>query len=124
MVSQKVLSKAVERKLGGISLLPPQRPRRDKTGRPKREQPMAHQAPHNRLGETKPPGMEEPDRQRANASEERMRHAEEWVDQIGARVGEATAYLGHQLLRLGARLREEAEDIWAEAQNLRRGQRS
>jgi TolA-binding protein len=57
------------------------------------------------------------------AADEPMRRAEELVDRIGARVGEITAMLGHQLLRLGARVREEAEDIWAEAQNLRRGQR-
>lgn len=55
--------------------------------------------------------------------DDRLRRAEEWVDRIGVRVGEATAFLGHQLLRLSARVREEAEDIWAEAQNLRRGQR-
>jgi hypothetical protein len=95
---------------------------------------MAHQEAHNRFGDAKAPGAAEgatkqstqqgPDRQAAERPEDdTMRRAEEWVDRIGARVGEATAFLGHQLLRLGARVREEAEDIWAEAQNLRRGQR-
>ena len=79
---------------------------------------MAHQAAHNRLGEGQAPQAN--DRQPSKTSEDRMRRAEEWVDQIGARVGEVTAFLGHQLLRLGARVREEAEDIWAEAQDLRR----
>jgi hypothetical protein len=57
------------------------------------------------------------------AAEDRIRRAEEMVDRIGMRVGELTAAFGHQLLRFGARVREEAEDIWAEAQNLRRGPR-
>jgi hypothetical protein len=56
------------------------------------------------------------------AADDRVRRAEELVDRIGVRVGEITASLGHQLLRLGARVREEAEDIWAEAQSLRRRQ--
>jgi hypothetical protein len=87
---------------------------------------MAHQAAHNRFGEAKAPGETEAARNEPSQEcpdDDRMRRAEEWVDRIGARVGEATAFLGHQLLRFGARLREEAEDIWAEAQNLRRGQR-
>jgi hypothetical protein len=98
---------------------------------------MADQAAHNRFGEMRTPGSAEGERRTINEAgeqgsnrqaagfpeEERMRRAEEWVDRIGARVGEATALLGHQLLRLGARVREQAEDIWAEAQNLRRGQR-
>jgi hypothetical protein len=94
---------------------------------------MTHQAGHNRFGETKGPGGAEAEGRAAketpqqgadrSVEDERMRRAEEWVDRLGARVGEATAFLGHQLLRLGARVREEAEDVWAEAQNLRRGQR-
>ncbi len=58
------------------------------------------------------------------ASRQAMQRAEELVDQFAERVGYYTGVLGHQLLRLVARAREEAEDIWAEAQNLRRGQQS
>jgi hypothetical protein len=63
------------------------------------------------------------DRAAQEAADDRIRRAEELVDRIGMRVGEVTSFLGHQLLKLGARVREEAEDIWAEAQNLRRGSR-
>jgi hypothetical protein len=53
-----------------------------------------------------------------------VQRAEEIVDQLGARIGHYATVLGHGLLRLAARAREEAEDIWAEAQNVRRGGRS
>jgi hypothetical protein len=51
-----------------------------------------------------------------------MQRAEELVDQIGERIGHYATVFGHGLLRFAARAREEAEDIWAEAQNIRRGQ--
>jgi len=46
--------------------------------------------------------------------------AEEVVDRLGQRAGQIGAEVGQHLLRLAARAREEAEDIWAEAQNIRR----
>ncbi len=52
--------------------------------------------------------------------DETIRRAEEMVDRVGEQVGQWTSRLGHQLLRFGARAREEAEDMWAEAQDLRR----
>jgi len=45
--------------------------------------------------------------------------AEEMVDRLAERVGHWTSVVGRKLLWLGARAREEAEDIWAEAQNIR-----
>src|SRR5262249_38190910 len=54
------------------------------------------------------------------AREQAMERAEELVDQIAERVGYYTGVVGHQILKLAARAREEAEDIWAEAQSLRR----
>jgi hypothetical protein len=56
--------------------------------------------------------------------DETVRRAEEVIDQVADRVGEFTTYLGRQILRLGARAREEAEDMWAEAQSIRRGRQS
>ncbi len=47
--------------------------------------------------------------------------AERIVDDVADRVGRWTATAGHALLRWTARAREEAEDIWAEAQAVRRG---
>jgi hypothetical protein len=47
--------------------------------------------------------------------------AEEVVDRIAEKVANFTSLFGRQLLRLGARVREEAEDMWAEAQSIRRG---
>ncbi len=49
-----------------------------------------------------------------------MERAEEMVDRIAEKVGQYTSIFGRQLLRLGARAREELEDMWAEAQEIRR----
>jgi len=53
-------------------------------------------------------------------ADERMARAEQMVDQLAEKVGRFTSVLGRRILWLGARLREEAEDIWAEAQSIRR----
>jgi hypothetical protein len=55
------------------------------------------------------------------AREEAMHRAEELADQLGERVGAYASWLGQQVLKLGARVKEEAADIWAEAQHLARG---
>jgi hypothetical protein len=47
---------------------------------------------------------------------------EEMMDQFGKKVGSMTSQLGQQLFRWGAHLREAAEDCWAEAQSIRRGE--
>ena len=49
--------------------------------------------------------------------------AEEMVDRLAEKVAHFTAAFGRQILRLGARVREEAEDMWAEAQSIRRGEK-
>ena len=49
-----------------------------------------------------------------------MEHAEEVVDRLGQRAGQMGSEVGQRLLRLAARAREEAEDILAEAQSMRR----
>ena len=48
--------------------------------------------------------------------------AEVLVDQMGERLGHFLSIAGHQLRKATARAREEAEDIWAEAQSIRRGE--
>jgi hypothetical protein len=45
--------------------------------------------------------------------------AEVLVDQWGERVGRFLSSAGYQLRKAAARAREEAEDIWAEAQTIR-----
>jgi hypothetical protein len=47
---------------------------------------------------------------------------EEFMDQVGKKVGSFTSTLGKHLFRLGAHAREAAEDCWAEAQSIRRGE--
>ena len=47
--------------------------------------------------------------------------AEELVDQLGKRIGHYGALTSLQVLRATARVREEVEDMWAEAQNIRQG---
>jgi hypothetical protein len=48
-----------------------------------------------------------------------MERAEVLVDVFGTRLGQWTNSLGDGLRRLWARTREEGEDIWAEAQDIR-----
>ena len=50
--------------------------------------------------------------------------AEVLADQLARKVAALTATVGRGLFRFGARLREEAEDVWAEAQNIRHGKKS
>ena len=52
-----------------------------------------------------------------------VERAEELADRIGERVGHFAAVIGRNILQLAARAREEAEDIWAEAQEIRRRRR-
>jgi hypothetical protein len=60
---------------------------------------------------------EAPDERPLRSAAER---AEEIVDHLAPMVGRLAALAGLQILKLAARAREEAEDIWAEAQSLRR----
>ena len=62
-------------------------------------------------------------RQRRNAGEEvdpAMARAEELVDQMGQRVGHFLLQARRYSQKAVALAREEAEDIWAEAQHIRR----
>ncbi len=45
--------------------------------------------------------------------------AEELVDRLGQRLSHFTSLASLQIQRAAARAREEAEDMWAEAQNIR-----
>src|SRR5579883_1446263 len=53
-----------------------------------------------------------------------MRRAEELVDRWGEKVGRYATTVGHAFLRWATRAREEAEDIWAEAQAVHEGWRN
>lgn len=48
-----------------------------------------------------------------------VERAEETFDQIGMRVGAFAAEATRRIQQLGARAREEIEDMWAEAQSVR-----
>ena len=48
--------------------------------------------------------------------------AEVLVDRMGEQLGHFLSMAGHRLRKATARAREEAEDIWAEAQAIRRGE--
>jgi hypothetical protein len=50
--------------------------------------------------------------------------AEVLVDQLGARFGQWLTSANHQVRKMAALAREEAEDMWAEAQSIRRGDRA
>jgi ubiquinone biosynthesis protein UbiJ len=53
-----------------------------------------------------------------------MQRAEELADRLGEQVGHYVSSFGHNVLKWVARAREEAEDIWAEAQAIRERRRS
>ncbi|HET8627309.1 MAG TPA: hypothetical protein VFL91_07810 [Thermomicrobiales bacterium] len=63
--------------------------------------------------------------QSANAADtgQTMERAEAMVDQFGERVGQFVSLAGLRILQAAARVREEAEDIWAEAQHMRQNGR-
>ena len=48
--------------------------------------------------------------------------AEELVDRVGESVGHLASLAGWRMLKAAAFVREEAEDVWAEAQSVRRTQ--
>jgi len=54
------------------------------------------------------------------ADDAAMVRAEELVDRLGEQLGRLLSTSGRQLRKAAARAREEAEDIWAEAQAIRR----
>jgi hypothetical protein len=54
--------------------------------------------------------------QPAIAQQER---AEKLVDAMGQRLGHFAAFVSRQIQKAAARVREEAEDFWAEAQSIR-----
>lgn len=47
--------------------------------------------------------------------------AEELADRMGQRLGYVTTLVGLRIRKTAARAREEAEDMWAEAQSIRGG---
>jgi hypothetical protein len=74
-----------------------------------------------------PNGMTGPQPSRSSEEEARrqaLQRAEEMADRLGEQVGHYVAALGHSVLKWVARAREEAEDIWAEAQALRERQQA
>jgi hypothetical protein len=52
----------------------------------------------------------------------RLDRVEEIMDQVGKKVGSVASQVGVHLFRLIALGRETAEDCWAEAQSIRRGE--
>jgi hypothetical protein len=77
----------------------------------------------DRLDEPQSASGEDSNRSVAERSEEARRQAtakaEQMVDQVGQRISQYTSMVGLQIQRAVARAREEAEDMWAEAQNIR-----
>ncbi|HLJ97666.1 MAG TPA: hypothetical protein VKU02_31180 [Gemmataceae bacterium] len=59
-----------------------------------------------------------------DARRQTMQRAEELADRLGEQVGQYVSALGHSVLKWVARAREEAEDIWAEAEAIRQRQRA
>ncbi len=77
----------------------------------------------DRLDQPEASSQEKPGPTKAARTEESGKptteRAEELVDRLGRRISHYTALTSLQILRATARVREEAEDMWAEAQNIR-----
>jgi hypothetical protein len=54
-------------------------------------------------------------------TDDRVARAEQLVDRFSEKVAGFTSRWGRRVLWLGTRIKEEAEDVWAEAQSIRRG---
>jgi hypothetical protein len=52
--------------------------------------------------------------------EQALRQAEEMADRLLERAEHYASWLGRHVMRLAARVREEATDIWAEAEHVSR----
>jgi hypothetical protein len=62
-----------------------------------------------------PPGIAHAE----ESGKQAVQRAEESVDQLGKRISSASVFISLQAQRAAARVREEAEDFWADAQNIR-----
>jgi len=78
-----------------------------------------HQAPHTGKETHKEPPSLLPSEE---ASQQAFARAEELVQIAEQRLGQWSAFLSSQSQRLVARMREDLEDVWAEAQHLRNTQ--
>jgi hypothetical protein len=68
------------------------------------------------------PGQQKNGSDADEARRQAMQRAEELADRLGEQIGHYASAFGHSVLKWVARAREEAEDIWAEAQFLRKRQ--
>jgi hypothetical protein len=57
--------------------------------------------------------------QKEEQGEAVTKRAEEVVDRMGQRIRHFSSLIGQRILEVTARVREGAEDMWAEAQNIR-----
>jgi hypothetical protein len=78
---------------------------------------------------TEAPAQRGPSPETNGTAAEQARHqatqrAEELVDWLGEQIGRYASSFGNRVLRWFSRVREEAEDIWAEAHALRDSQRA
>ena len=59
----------------------------------------------------------------AHAGRSAEARAEEVVERMGRTLSQFASLAALRMLQAAARVREEAEDMWAEAQSIRRGER-
>ena len=68
---------------------------------------------------TSPAGIEAEAQTVVESETPALARAEETMDRLGERLGVFAASLSHRLRKAAALAREEAEDVWAEAQDVR-----
>ena len=69
--------------------------------------------------EAKPSQPAPAPREAGKSSQLAMEKADQLVGQLEQRIGHFTSLISLQVLKAAARMREEAEDMWAEAQSIR-----
>ena len=88
------------------------------------DRPLRAQAGASTNGAHNGPAGPDANGQAQEAKDQAMRQAEEMADHLAERIGYYASWLSRAVMRLAARAREEAADIWAEAEHLSRKGRS
>jgi hypothetical protein len=82
----------------------------------------AQQATTRISEQVKQPGTNQEGAQAAQPGQPAMEKADHLVDDMGQRMGLIGAIVGLQTRKITARVREDAEDMWAEILQIRNGQ--
>ncbi len=96
-----------------------QKPKPDKAKRPHGRARAHKKSDTAQVGASEAGGTGEETGEQTSHDDDSMERAERIVQEWTVRAEQVGTEIGHQAMKLFARAREEAEDIWAEAQEIR-----